>query len=133
MTLENIKEVLNLYSQVKNLALEKVKIMKRCDSKYYDTRRGITRVDYIDEQVVVTYDATFRGHYCTDWFAFPLRYLTLNDDELRIQIEVEKQQREFKEQQEEQERKKKEVAEKEKREIQMLIELKEKYKDRVGV
>lgn len=133
MTLENIKEVLDLYSQVKNLALEKVKIMKRCDSKYYDTRRGITRVDYIDEQVVVTYDASFSSNVLYRRFAFPLRYLTLNDGELRIQIEVEKQQREFKEQQEEQERKKKEVAEREEREIKMLVELKEKYKDRVGV
>jgi len=125
--LEQIKEVISNYDKLIALAKTKIKIMEEIDDKY-NTARGIESIEfYNDNDVSVSCDDTCRGCYDSLSFSFPLSYLSLNDDELKIAVAEGKSKRDEEERLKKEEKELKEQKDKEQRELEQYKKLKQKF------
>jgi hypothetical protein len=127
--LEQIKEVISNYGKLIELAESKIKIMEEIDNKY-NTAKGIERVNfYGDSDVSVSCDDSCMGCYDSLSFSFPLSYLSLRDDELKVVVEQDKAKRIEQEKQKKEQKQIKEQEDKEQRELEQYKKLKDKFEN----
>lgn len=127
MTQEQIKEVITNYDKLIELVKSKVAIMSEIDNKYH-TARGIESIDfYSDDDVSVTYDDSCRGCYDSSSFSFPLHYLSIADEDLKLVVQTVLTERLEEERIKKELNQKKEQVDKEQKERQQYLKLKEKF------
>lgn len=93
MNIEEIKKILGDYQKLIDLVHHKVMILERNDFQQYNTYRGIETIDFEDDNVLVICDDTCFGVYDTNSFRFPLKYITMEDDELIKTVLLDKEAR----------------------------------------
>lgn len=79
--LKEIKEIINNYEKLYQLATEKIKVIEKLDSEYTTSRR-IEDISFYDGAVSVTCDDSRMGCYDTRSFNFPIVWLAKTDAEL---------------------------------------------------
>lgn len=126
MKQEQIKEIIENYSKLTDLAESKIKLMESLDYKY-NTARRIEEIDIYLNTVCVRCDDSFRGSYDYFIFEFPTDWLSKSDSELEEIILNEKKLREEKELREKEEKLLREVRDKELNELEQYKKLKAKF------
>lgn len=94
MNLEKINQMIEDYDSLINLVKSKIEILESLDSQeYYTGHRGIESISFEEGKVHVSCDDTFRG--CRDWvsFEFPIEWLLKTQEELKVIVLKEKEQR----------------------------------------
>lgn len=122
MELKEIKEIVNNYEKLCQLATEKIKVIEKLDSKY-TTSRGIEDISFYDDVVSVTCDDTCMGCYDNLYFEFPIVWLSKTDDELKELVVIQRE----KERKAKEEKQLKDEQEAEQRELEQYKRLKAKF------
>lgn len=126
MNLEQINEIITNYKKLLALTESKIKILENLDSQY-NTARYIEEITFEDNFVNVKCNASCRGYYDTQYFSFPILWLTKTDEELEELIVTERELRKEKERKEKEENRLKEEKEVEQREFEQYQRLKFKF------
>ena len=92
LNLNEIREIVENYNRLYELAKAKIAIMGPLDSTY-NTARGITDISFEESVVSVTCDDSSRGCYDELWFEFPIEWLSKDDEELKRVVETERDRR----------------------------------------
>lgn len=87
MNIEQIKEILSSYEKLKDLAYDKLRILKSFDFEKYYTGNGVDELSIDDTTVYVRFEE-YQNSY--DSFTFPTSWLCLSDDELAKIVTEEK-------------------------------------------
>jgi hypothetical protein len=123
MKLEQIKEIIENYEKLYELASSKIKVLENLDSQY-TISRGIEDISFYDDMVNVICDDGM-GYYRS--FIFPTIWLSKTDSELEEIVIMEKELKVEKERKLKKEKQLKEKLEKEQREFEQYQRLKAKY------
>ena len=126
MELKEIKEIVNRYEELCQLAIEKIKMIEKLDSEY-TTSRGIEDISFYDDLVSVTCDNTCRGCYDIRSFNFPITWLSKTDAELEEIVVIRRELKAEKERKAKEEKQLKEKKEIEQRELEQYKRLKAKF------
>lgn len=126
MELKEIKEIVNNYEKLYQLATEKIKVIEKLDSEY-TTSRGIEDISFYDAVVSVTCDDTCMGCYDTRSFNFPIAWLSKTDAELEEIVAIHRELKAEKERKAKEEKQLKEKKEAEQRELEQYKRLKAKF------
>lgn len=126
MELKEIKEIVNNYEKLCQLAIEKIKVIEKLDSEY-NTSRGVEDISFCDDVVSVTCDDTCMGCYDTRTFSFPIAWLAKTDVELEEIVMIDRKLKEENERKAKEEKQLKEKKEAEEREVEQYKRLKAKF------
>jgi len=134
MNLEEIKNTISKYDELCNLTYEKIEILGNIDSRYvvnyeivdifYNFDKNICRIIYIEN-----FDDN--DNAIKNCFIFPLHYLTLSNDELKIVAKQDIEKILEDERIEKAEKISKVLQDKNNSEFEIYIKLKEKYEKNV--
>ncbi len=126
MKIEQINETLANYAKLIELAESVILTIDTLD-KIYDTGRGIETISFEDDRVIVTCDDTCCGDRSSFNVYFPIKFLTMNEDELKQTIINDKELRLEREQKIKEEKHLKEKKRNEELEFLRYQQLKEKF------
>jgi predicted Fe-S protein YdhL (DUF1289 family) len=126
MELKEIKEIVNNYEKLYQLATEKIKVIEKLDSEY-TTSRGIEDISFYDDVVSVTCDDTCLGCYDTRSFNFPIAWLSKTDAELEEIVAIHRELKAEKERKAKEEKQLKKKKEAEQREFEQYKRLRAKF------
>ena len=90
MKLEQIKDIIDNYEKLYQLASSKIEVLEKLDSQY-STLRGIEDISFYDDVVSVSCDNSCMGCYDTHSFSFPIIWLSINDSELEEIVIIQKE------------------------------------------
>lgn len=124
--LKEIKEIINNYEKLYQLATEKIKVIEKLDSEYTTSRR-IEDISFYDGAVSVTCDDSSMGCYDTRSFNFPIAWLAKTDAELEEIVVIHRELKAEKKRKAKQEKQLKEKEEVEQRELEQYKRLKAKF------
>lgn len=126
MELKEIKEVVNNYEKLYQLATEKIKVIERLDPEY-TTSSGIEDISFYDDVVRVTCNDTYMGCYDTRSFSFPIAWLAKTDTELEEIVVILRELKAEYERKAKLEKQLKEKKESKQRELEQYKRLKAKF------
>lgn len=126
MELKEIKEIVNNYEKLYQLATEKIKVIEKLDSEY-TTSRGVEDISFYDDVVSVTCDDTCMSCYNARSFSFPIDWLAKTDAELEKIVIIDRELKAEKKRKVKEEKQLKEKKEAEQRELEQYKRLKAKF------
>lgn len=126
MKLEQIKDIIDNYEKLNQLASLKIEVLEKLDSSY-STLRGIENISFYDDVVRVSCDNSFRSCYDTHSFFFPIIWLSKTDAELEEIVIIQKELNAENKRKLKEEKELKEKQEKEQRQLEQYQLLKAKF------
>lgn len=126
MKLEEIKDIIDNYEKLYQLATSKIEVLEKLDS-HYSTLRGIENISFYDDVVSVSCDNSCMGCYDTHSFSFPIIWLSKTDSELEEIVIIQKEFNAENKRKLKEEKELKEKQEKEQRQLEQYQLLKAKF------
>lgn len=126
MNIEEINKTIENYEALEELVKSTIDIIKQLDN-YYDTDRGVMHIEFFKSNVHIEYDTSRMGCYSSDYFSFPIEWLSLSTDELRKVVLDAKEYREAEKRRIDEQEKLLKQKEVEERELKTYLKLKEKF------
>lgn len=126
MKLEQIKDIIDNYEKLYQLATSKIEVLEKLDS-HYSTLRGIENISFYDDVVSVSCDNSCMGCYDTHSFSFPIIWLSKTDSELEEIVIIQKEFNAENKRKLKEEKELKEKQEKEQRQLEQYQLLKAKF------
>ena len=91
-TLKEIQEIIDKYEELETLVLLKAQILKKNDSKY-EGWLFIDDIEFEKDSVLITVNYDGYDNTNTNTFRIPLTYLSLPNEELKIKILEDREER----------------------------------------